>query len=152
MLPWPVVKWNEVLFTSDSLRLHGLWLARLLCPWDFPGKNTGMGCHFLLQGIFPTQGSNVRLLHCSWMLYCWDSREAHKAPGYMHLCLISYNHHNHSLRLSTRIITSWEILKVTYRSYKVTSSRQPSWEVWNWDPNPCWLQSPYSKPFLSHEY
>ena len=32
--------------------------ARLLCPWDFPGKNTRVGCHFLLQGIFPTQGSN----------------------------------------------------------------------------------------------
>ena len=35
----------------------------LLCPWDFPGKNTGVGCHFLLQGIFPTQGSNPCLLH-----------------------------------------------------------------------------------------
>ena len=34
----------------------------LLCPWDFPGKNTGRGCHFLLQGIFPTQGSNLHLL------------------------------------------------------------------------------------------
>ena len=37
---------------------HGLQPARLLCPWDFPGKNTGVGCHFLLQGIFPIQGSN----------------------------------------------------------------------------------------------
>ena len=37
--------------------------ARLLCPWDFPGKNPGMGCHFLLQGIFLTQGSNFHLLH-----------------------------------------------------------------------------------------
>ena len=35
---------------------------RLLCPWDFPGKNTGVGCHALLQGIFPTQGSNLCLL------------------------------------------------------------------------------------------
>ena len=35
----------------------------LFCPWDFPGKNTGVGCHFLLQGIFPTQGSNLHLLH-----------------------------------------------------------------------------------------
>ena len=35
----------------------------LCCPWDFPGKNTGVGCHFLLQGIFWTQGSNSRLLH-----------------------------------------------------------------------------------------
>ena len=45
-------------FRSDSLRPHGLQPARLLCPWDFPGKNTRMGCHVLLRGIFPTQGSN----------------------------------------------------------------------------------------------
>ena len=37
--------------------------TRLLCPWGFSGKNTGVGCHFLLQGIFPTQRSNPRLLH-----------------------------------------------------------------------------------------
>ena len=36
---------------------------RLLCPWNSPGKNTGVGCHFLLQGIFPIQGSNPHLLH-----------------------------------------------------------------------------------------
>ena len=46
----------------DSLRSHGL-PARLLCPWDSPGKNTGGGCHFLLQRIFLTQGSNLGLLH-----------------------------------------------------------------------------------------
>ena len=40
----------------------GLQLARLLCPWDSPGKSTGGGCHALLQ-IFLTQGSNPRLLH-----------------------------------------------------------------------------------------
>ena len=39
------------------------WPTRLLCPWDFPGKNTGVGCCFLLQGIFPTQGLNLPLLH-----------------------------------------------------------------------------------------
>ena len=47
---------------SDSLQPHGLYPARFLCPWDFPGKNTGVGCHFLLQRIFPTQGSNPCLL------------------------------------------------------------------------------------------
>ena len=36
-------------------------------PWDFPGKNTGVGCHFLLQGIFLAQGLNPRLLH---LLHC----------------------------------------------------------------------------------
>ena len=43
---------------SDSLPPHGLWPATLLCPWSFPGKNTGVGCHFLLQEFFLTQGSN----------------------------------------------------------------------------------------------
>ena len=38
----------------------GVQPSRLLCSWDFPGKNTGVGCHFLLQGIFLTQGSNPR--------------------------------------------------------------------------------------------
>ena len=50
------------LVVSDSLQPHGLYLARLLSPWNFPGKNTGLGCHFLLQEIFPTQGSNPHLL------------------------------------------------------------------------------------------
>ena len=45
------------------LRPHGLQPARLLCPWGFPAKKTGAGCHLLLQGIFPTQGSNPRPLH-----------------------------------------------------------------------------------------
>ena len=36
---------------------------------DSPGKNTGVGCHFLLQGIFPTKGSNPGLLHCRQILY-----------------------------------------------------------------------------------
>jgi len=41
-----------------------LWtVVRLLCPWDSPGKNTGVGCHTLLQGIFPIQGSSLGLFH-----------------------------------------------------------------------------------------
>jgi len=51
------------------LRPHGLWPARLLCPWSSPGKNTGVGCHSLLQGIFLTQGSNLSLLHCRQILH-----------------------------------------------------------------------------------
>ena len=54
---------------SDSLRPCGLWPARLLCLWNAPGKNTGVGCHALLQGIFPTQGSNLALLLCRQILY-----------------------------------------------------------------------------------
>ena len=54
---------------SDSLRPHGLQLTRLLCPWNSPGKNTGVACHFLLQGIFPTQGLNS----CLWHLMHWQA-------------------------------------------------------------------------------
>ena len=53
----------------DSLWPHGLQPTRLLCPWDLPGKDTGVGCHFLLQGIFPIQGLNPGLLHCRQILY-----------------------------------------------------------------------------------
>ena len=49
---------------SYSLHLHALQPARVLCPWNSPGKNTGVGCRSLLQGIFPTQGLKSVLLHC----------------------------------------------------------------------------------------
>ena len=43
--------------------------TKLLHPWDFQGKSTGVGCHFLLQGISPTQGLNPGLSHCRQTLY-----------------------------------------------------------------------------------
>ena len=52
------MKWSRSV-VSNSLQPHGLEPTRLLSPWDFPGKSTGVGCHFLLQGIFPTQASNL---------------------------------------------------------------------------------------------
>ena len=48
---------------SDSLQPYGLLPVRVLHPWDFSSKNTGVGCHFLLQRIFPAQGLNLHLLH-----------------------------------------------------------------------------------------
>ena len=50
---------------ADSLRSDGMLPPGLLCPWDSLGKNTGEGCHFLLQGIFPTQGSSAHPLWVS---------------------------------------------------------------------------------------
>ena len=57
---------------SDALQPCGLQPTRLLCPWDFPGKNTGVGCHPLLQGIFLTQVWNPGLPHCRQALY-WQA-------------------------------------------------------------------------------
>ena len=60
---------------SDSLWPYGLQPTRLLCPWgDSPGKNTGVGCRALFQGIFPTQASDPGLPHCRRILYCLSHR------------------------------------------------------------------------------
>ena len=63
-----MVKESEV--TQSCLTLcDPMEPTRLLHPWDFPGKSTGVGCHFLPQGIFLTQGSNPDLPHCRQTLY-----------------------------------------------------------------------------------
>ena len=46
-----------------------LVISWILCPWDSPGKDTGVSCQFLLQGIFLTQESNLSLQHCRQILY-----------------------------------------------------------------------------------
>ena len=75
---------------SNSVRPHGLQPTRLLCPWDFPGKNAGVGCHALLQGSSPIQGSNLHLVclqqwqagslgftqNCCYFLLRWASLTA----------------------------------------------------------------------------
>ena len=59
----------------NSLRPRGI-----LRPWDSPSKNTGVGCHFFLQGVFLTQGSNLGLPHCGQILYCLSHQGS---PGIM---------------------------------------------------------------------
>ena len=67
------VTYSSTMWVSFSVMFDSvtLWTeaAKLLCPWNSPGKNTGMYCHSLLQGIFLTQGSNPGLLHCRQILY-----------------------------------------------------------------------------------
>ena len=55
--------------SCPTLQPHRLQPTRLLCPWDSPSKNTGVGCHSLLQGIFPTLGLNLSLPYCRQILY-----------------------------------------------------------------------------------
>ena len=66
---------------------------RLLCPWDSPGKNTGVGCHCLLQEIFLTQGLNPRLLHRRQILYSLSHQgngNVFKAPPERESALVSF--------------------------------------------------------------
>ena len=70
--------------------VHGIFQARvLICPWDFPGKSTRVDCHFLLQGIFPTQGLNPGLPHCRQTLY----RLSHQGSPMLVLLLLSHFSH-----------------------------------------------------------
>ena len=61
---------------------HGLQPARFLCPWDFLGKNTGVGCQFLLREISQTQEWNQRLPHHRQILYPLNHGEAHEPIQY----------------------------------------------------------------------
>ena len=67
-----------VLVLQSRMTLYNLMdcgLPGSSCPWNSLGKNTGMGCHFLLQGIFLMQGSNLGLLRCRQTLSIWATRE-----------------------------------------------------------------------------
>ena len=66
----PCARCSVTSVMSDSLQPHDCNPPGSSVHGDSPGKNTGVGCHALLQGIFPTQGSNPGLPHCRWILYC----------------------------------------------------------------------------------
>ena len=61
--------------------------TRLLCPWNSPGKNTGVGSHFLFQGIFLTQGSSLGVLHWK-ILYCLSHQGSRTPSHSVHLLLL----------------------------------------------------------------
>ena len=107
----------------DSLWPHGLQPTRLLCPWDSPCKNAGVGCHFLLQGIFLTQGSNPGLLHCRQILY----RRRYKG-SYQVLA------HPQLLWTIENVIGSWKITKIW--------EKRKSWGRIEWQRlSPTWAHS-----------
>ena len=93
-----------------------LWTVapRLLWPWDSPGKNTGAGCHALLQRIFPTQGLNLHLL----CFLCWQAGYLPLAlPGKPSLLLHQFNlyfYHNMSFLLPLKLFKVREYLKMRY--------------------------------------
>ena len=87
---------------SNSLRPHELEPARVLCPWNSPGKNTGVDCHSLHQAIFLTQGSNLGLLHGGHILY--------------HL-----SHQGRPIYLTNRRYVHWDLI------YSITFTNIPSW-------------------------
>ena len=80
---WTELNWVPVgksqafwLGKLENWNNHGLLPARLPCPWNSPGKVTGVGCHSFLWGIFLTQTLNPALLNCRQILYWLSNQEA----------------------------------------------------------------------------
>ena len=105
---------------SDSLQPQGQQPARLVCPWDSPSKNTEVGCHAFLHGIFPTQVLNpclLWLLHCRQFLYHWQDLPVYSS----HIIVCTFSSQIPNLSLPTPLI-----------SIMITSSsltRDSSWAV-----------------------
>ena len=106
-----------------------LWSHGLYSPWNSPGQNTGVGSLSLLQGIFPTQGSNPGLLYCRWILYPLSHRGSPRTR-------VS------SLSLCKRIFLTqelnWGLLHFRQILYHLSYQGSPKLEYClKWDMNPC---------------
>ena len=124
-------------FSRVQLCDNGLLPSRLLCPWNFPGKNIGMDCHFLLQGIFPTQESHPGLLHYRQILY-WLSYEGSWfwLFGFIHqICWILYDRHSGQLKTKTSVVAFMKLVsgdkkKSVIFPYVLKHSDSTLWKVW----------------------
>ena len=113
------MKWSRSV-VSDFLRPHRLQPSRLLCPWDFPGNSTEVDCHFLLKGIFPTQGSKPGLLHCRPTLYhlsFWVASNSFSLPSLSSFGKCNFLHSKHVYSSTTpsfsEILVWWLTCLVT---------------------------------------
>ena len=82
--PKTLAKWKGKSFSHVWLiAIPWTLVHQVLCPWNSPGKNTEVGCHSLLQGIFPTQGLNPGLPHCRRILYHLRHWEAQNSCNFL---------------------------------------------------------------------
>ena len=121
---------------SDSLWPHGPWPDRLLCSWGFLNKNTEVGCHALIQGIFLTQGSKLHLLHYRQILYCWAAEEDLK-----HVKIVIEKENIH---LSLWFQRNRSIIEIYVLTYILTAN------VWQLASSKFRIQHWPSLPILSH--
>ena len=117
---------------------------RFLSPWDFPWRNTRVGCHALLQGIFPTQGSNPCLPHCRQIHYAEPLRKPMPKPinGQRNRTTVGTRQHS-ALRLGTespsmRVLSPENAAKLRFTRHRRNENgclvgRQLCWWWYNYD-------------------
>ena len=120
--------WSVLVSQSCStLWPQGLKPARLLCPWDSPGKNTGVDCHSLVQRIFQTQGSNPGFLHCKQILYQLSYKED---PNRRYICTYRWMYHIDWEREREIEICFKELTHLTVESSK-SKTQRTGWQTGN---------------------
>ena len=105
---------------SNSLQPHGLY--GLLCPWTFPGKKIGVGCHFLLQWIFPIQGSNRYLLHLFHRRQILGHLGHLGSPVCVYVCVYIYTNTAHISTIIGRSVGGMEGIQLSSLSQFVTTA------------------------------
>ena len=125
------------LILSDSLWPCGLYPSRLLCPWDFPSKNFGVGCHFLLQGISLTQGWDLHLLcllHGQVSSLPWASPVEAPVNDTVHINILTNAWHiiRTKIRLAVIIITISTINAIIPHSEKLILQISGHWNFYSW--------------------
>ena len=105
--------------------------TKLLHPLDFQGKSTGVGCHFLLQGIFPTQGSNPGLSHCRQMLYHLSQSEGRQNENHNHRKLTKLITWTTALSNSMKL---WALpCRATQDGWVMVESSDKTWSTGEWN-------------------
>ena len=118
-VPWCVMCW-----LLSCVRLFATpWSVTFQGPLGiFPGKNTGVDCHFLLQGIFLTQGLNPGLLHCRWILYHLSHQRSPRILEWIAYPFSSgsFRPRNQTAisRIAGRLFTNWAIREAWQRKYQ----------------------------------
>ena len=127
----------QLLIVSDSLRPHGLH-----SPWNSPGNNTGVGSLSLLQGIFPTQGSNPGLPHCRWTVYQLSHKES---PRILERVAYPFSSGSSWPRNRTGVsciaggfFTNWAMREALEEGGMESNTWMHNLKIWSWSINEWW--------------
>ena len=126
---------------SDSLEPHGLY-----SPWNSLGQDTGVGSHSLLQGIFPTQGLNLALPHCTWILFQLSHQGSHSAIRVVSSAYLRLLRFLPAILIPAYTSSSPAFL-VMYSAYKL-SKQDDNIQAWR-TPFPIWNHSVVPCPVLT---
>ena len=119
---------------SRSVVSDSLWPHRRYNTWNSPGQNTGVGSLSLLQGIFPTQGSNPGLLHCRWILY----QLSHKgSPGILDWVVYPFSTESSRPRnqacIAGGFFTNWAIREALHDRLEIPKTESMPQSQIDWD-------------------